>query len=223
MIKKFKSSNFYEIKNMSIKIKINKRLKDFIFQEILNSKKLIIISPWISEETAKMLLDLASRNIEVSLITTNDTSEFHKKGLKNLIGVERKIKREGNTVLARLGILLFIFGALLALINFFGIILSILGIFLFLKFRRIFEEICFPKIKNLIITKEKLHAKLILTEKLIGIGSPNFTYSGLISNIESFAWIEDRETYEKLIDEINKLIEKLKENSVEYREILKNF
>jgi phosphatidylserine/phosphatidylglycerophosphate/cardiolipin synthase-like enzyme len=208
---------------MSIKIKINKRLKDFIFQEILNSKKLIIISPWISEETAKMLLDLASRNIEVSLITTNDTSEFHKKGLKNLIGVERKIKREGNTVLARLGILLFILGALLALINFFGIILSILGIFLFLKFRRIFEEVCFPKIKNLIITKEKLHAKLILTEKLIGIGSPNFTYSGLISNIESFAWIEDRETYEKLIDEINKLIEKLKESSVEYREILKNF
>jgi phosphatidylserine/phosphatidylglycerophosphate/cardiolipin synthase-like enzyme len=208
---------------MFIKIKINKRLKDFIFQEILNSKKLIIISPWISEETAKMLLDLASRNIEVSLITTNDTSEFHKKGLKNLIGVERKIKREGNKALAGLGILLFIFGALLALINFFGIILSILGIFLFLKFRRIFEEVYFPKIKNLIITKEKLHAKLILTEKLIGIGSPNFTYSGLISNIESFAWIEDRETYEKLIDEINKLIEKLKENSVEYREILKNF
>jgi phosphatidylserine/phosphatidylglycerophosphate/cardiolipin synthase-like enzyme len=208
---------------MSIKIKIDKKLKDFIFQEISNSKKLIIISPWISEETAKMLLDLTSKNVEVSLITTNDISEFHKKGLKNLIGIERKIKKEGNTILAKLGIFLFIFGVLLTLINLFGIILTILGIFLFLKFRRIFEEVYFPKVKNLIITKEKLHAKLILTEKLIGIGSPNFTHSGLTSNIESFAWIEDKETYEKLINEINKLIEKLKENSVEYREVIKNF
>jgi phosphatidylserine/phosphatidylglycerophosphate/cardiolipin synthase-like enzyme len=208
---------------MSIKIKIDKKLKDFIFQEISNSKKVIVISPWISEVTAKMLLDLASRNVEVSLITTNDTSDFHKNGLKNLIGIERKIKREGNTILSNLGIFIFIFGAFLTLINFLWIILTILGIFLFLKFRRIFEEVYFPKIKNLIITKEKLHAKLILTEKLIGIGSPNFTYSGLISNIESFAWIEDKETYDKLIDEINKLIQKLKENSVEYRDVIKNF
>ncbi len=208
---------------MSIKIKIDKKLKDFIFQEISNSRKVIVISPWISEVTAKMLLDLASRNVEVSLITTNDTSDFHKNGLKYLIGIERKIKREGNTILANLGIFIFILGAFLTLINFLGIILTILGIFLFLKFRRIFEEVYFPKIKNLIITKEKLHAKLILTEKLIGIGSPNFTYSGLTSNIESFAWIEDKETYDKLIDEINKLIEKLKENSVEYREVIKNF
>jgi len=208
---------------MSIKIKVDKKLKDFIFQEISNSRKLIVISPWISEVTAKMLLDLASRNVEVSLITTNDTSDFHKNGLKNLIGIERKIKREGNTILANLGIFIFILGAFLTLINFLGIILTILGIFLFLKFRRIFEEVYFPKIKNLIITKEKFHAKLILTEKLIGIGSPNFTYSGLTSNIESFAWIEDKKTYEKLIDEINKLIEKLKENSVEYRDVIKNF
>jgi phosphatidylserine/phosphatidylglycerophosphate/cardiolipin synthase-like enzyme len=208
---------------MSIKIKISKKLKDFIFQEILNSKKLIIISPWISEETAKILLDLAARNIEVNLITTNDSSEFHIRGLKNLISVEKRTKREGNKLLAKLGIFLFIFGIFLTLISFFGIILLIFGIFLFLKYRTIFEKIYFPKIKNLIITKEKLHAKLILTERLIGIGSPNFTYSGLTNNIESFAWIEDKEIYNKLVDEINKLIEKLKENSVEYREIFKNF
>jgi phosphatidylserine/phosphatidylglycerophosphate/cardiolipin synthase-like enzyme len=208
---------------MSIKINIGKKLKDFIFQEILNSKKLIIISPWISEETAKILLDLAARNIEVNLITTNDSSEFHIRGLKNLISVEKRTKREGNKLLAKLGIFLFIFGIFLTLISFFGIILLIFGIFLFLKYRTIFEKIYFPKIKNLIITKEKLHAKLILTERLIGIGSPNFTYSGLTNNIESFAWIEDKEIYNKLVDEINKLIEKLKENSVEYREIFKNF
>ena len=208
---------------MSIKINIGKKLKDFIFQEILNSKKLIIISPWISEETAKILLDLAARDIEVNLITTNDSSEFHIRGLKNLISVEKRTKREGNKLLAKLGIFLFIFGIFLTLISFFGIILLIFGIFLFLKYKTIFEKIYFPKIKNLIITKEKLHAKLILTERLIGIGSPNFTYSGLTNNIESFAWIEDKEIYNKLVDEINKLIEKLKENSVEYREIFKNF
>jgi phosphatidylserine/phosphatidylglycerophosphate/cardiolipin synthase-like enzyme len=206
---------------MSIKIKIDRRLKDFIFQEILNSKKLIIISPWISEETAKSLLDLTSKNIDITLITTNDSSEFHKRGLKNLISIERKIRKEGNDILAKLGILLSIFGILLALINLLGIVLFILGFFLFLKFRTIFEEIYFPKIKDLIITKERLHAKLILTEKLIGIGSPNFTHSGLISNIESFAWIEDEEAYDKILDEIKKLVEKLKENSVDYREIFK--
>jgi len=206
---------------MLIKIKINRKLKDFIFQEILNSKKLIIISPWISEETAKLLLELASRNIDITLITTDDPSEFHKRGLKNLISIERKIKKEGNDILTKLGIFLSIFGILLTLINLFGIILFILGFFLFLKFRTIFEKVYFPKIKELIITKERLHAKLILTEKLIGIGSPNFTYSGLVSNIESFAWIEDKEAYNKILDETKKLIEKLKENSVDYGEIFK--
>jgi len=206
---------------MSIEIKIGKRIKDFIIEKILNTKKLILISPWISEETAKLLLDLASKNVEITLITSNDSSEFHRKGLKSLIGVERKVKKEGNKIFSTLGIFLIFLGIFLIPFNILGIFLVPLGIFLFLKYRIIFEEIYFSKIKELIITKEKLHAKIIITDNLIGIGSPNFTYSGLISNIESFAWIEEKEVYNKVIEEINRL-KSFWEKDIDYRSIAKN-
>jgi len=45
------------------------------------SRKITIVSPWISEETAKILIELTSVGVEVGLITTNDPLPSHVKGV----------------------------------------------------------------------------------------------------------------------------------------------
>jgi predicted transcriptional regulator len=67
---------------MSIEVKCGKGLRDFVLGDVYSSKRVIIVSPWISEETAKMLMDLSSRGVEVSLITTNDPLSSHVKGVE---------------------------------------------------------------------------------------------------------------------------------------------
>jgi hypothetical protein len=37
---------------MSIEVKCSKELRDFVLKNIYSSRKITIVSPWISEETA---------------------------------------------------------------------------------------------------------------------------------------------------------------------------
>jgi predicted transcriptional regulator len=78
---------------VSIEVKCGKGLRDFVLENIYSSKRVFIVSPWISRETAKILVDLASRGVEVSLITTNDPLPSHVKGLATLISVEKRLKK----------------------------------------------------------------------------------------------------------------------------------
>ena len=80
---------------MSIEVRCSKGLRDFVLKNIYSSRKITIVSPWISEETAKMLIDLTSVGVEVGLITTNDPLPSHVKGLSMLINVERRVKKPG--------------------------------------------------------------------------------------------------------------------------------
>jgi predicted transcriptional regulator len=74
---------------VSIEVKCGKGLGDFVLENIYSSRRVFIASPWVSRETAKILVDLASRGVEVSLITTNNPLPPHVKGLTTLIGVEK--------------------------------------------------------------------------------------------------------------------------------------
>jgi len=38
---------------MSIELKCGEKLKDFIIEKLYSSKKVVIVSPWISKETAE--------------------------------------------------------------------------------------------------------------------------------------------------------------------------
>jgi len=69
------------------------------------------VSPWISRETAKILVDLASRRVEVHLVTTNDPLPSHVKGLITLIGVEKRLRKPGKPRLAKAGLYMLIVGA----------------------------------------------------------------------------------------------------------------
>ena len=190
---------------MSIEVKCGKELRDFVLQNVRSSKRVVVISPWISVETAKILVDLASRGVEVSLITTNDPQPSHVKGLTTLIGVERKVKKPGKVGFARAGLLMFIAGLLLGVVSPLLVVLSIAGLLLYFRYKPVFEELYHPKIGELIVSSSKLHAKLIMTENAVGLGSPNFTEAGLTENIECFVWIREPSIYSKVLEDVNAL------------------
>jgi phosphatidylserine/phosphatidylglycerophosphate/cardiolipin synthase-like enzyme len=172
---------------VSIEVRCGKGLRDFVLESIYSSRGVFIVSPWISRETAKILVDLASRGVEVSLITTNDPQPSHVKGLTPLIGVEKRLKRPGKPRLARAGLYMLIVGGLLGIVlPPLGVALFVTGLLLFLRYTPVFEEHYYPRISELIVTSSKLHAKLILTENALGLGSLNFTEAGFAENIECF-------------------------------------
>ncbi len=205
---------------MSIEVKCGSDLRDFILEKLYSSRRVTIFSPWISRETANILLDLSSRGIEVRLITTSDPLLYHIKGLSLLISVEKKIVKPGKPRLITIGLLLFIIGFLLVIPALFvGVVLVITGLFMMFKYRTIYVEHYYPRIRELLVTASRLHAKLIITDSVLGIGSMNFTESGLSGNIECFAWITDPRAREQVIKDINTIITTLQKTAVDYKSI----
>jgi phosphatidylserine/phosphatidylglycerophosphate/cardiolipin synthase-like enzyme len=212
---------------MSIEVKCGRKLRDFVLQNVQSSKRVTVISPWISVETAKILVDLASRGVKVSLITTNDPHPSHVRGLTTLIGVERRVKKPGKVGLTRAGLLMFIAGLLLGVMLLttlplllpFPVVLSVTGLLLYFKYKPVFEELYYPKIGELIVSSSKLHAKLILTENAVGLGSLNFTEAGLTENIECFMWVKEPSIYNKVLEDVNALKTALQEEALDYKSV----
>jgi predicted transcriptional regulator len=205
---------------VSIEVKCGKGLRDFVLENIYSSRRVFIMSPWISRETAKTLVDLASRGVEVSLITTNDPLPSHVKGLTTLISVEKRLKKPGKPRLARAGLCMLIVGGLLGIaLPPLGVALFITGLFLLLRYAPVFEELYYPRISELIVTSSKLHAKLILTESAVGLGSLNFTEAGLTENIECFTWIREPSIYSKILGDVNALKSTLQREALDYKSV----
>jgi len=205
---------------VSIEVRCGKGLRDFVLENVYSSRRVFIVSPWISRETAKILVDLASRGVEVHLVTTNDPLPSHVRGLTTLIGVKKEVKKLGKPGFARAGFYMFIVGLILLLtLQPLGAILSIAGLFLYLRYRPVFEEHYYPRISELIVTSSKLHAKIILTESAVGLGSLNFTEAGLTENIECFTWIREPSIYNKVLEDVNALKSTLQREALDYKSV----
>ena len=205
---------------MSIEVRCGKGLRDLVLESIYSSRRVFIVSPWISRETAKILVDLASRGVEVHLVTTNDPLPSHVKGLTTLISVERRLKKPGKLRLARAGLYMLIVGGLLGIVlPPLGVALFITGLLLFFRYTPVFEEHYYPRISELIVTSSKLHAKIILTESAVGLGSLNFTEAGLTENIECFTWIREPSIYSKVLEDVNALKNTLQREALDYKSV----
>jgi len=134
-----------------------------------------------------------------------------------LINVERRVKKPGRLGLAVLGVLLFVIGIPLLILPPVGLSILSFGLFLCLKYKPVYEELYYSGLKELLVTSSKLHAKLILTENAIGLGSLNFTEAGLTSNIECFIWITNQSIYNKIVEEIDTLKNMLQKEVIDYR------
>jgi phosphatidylserine/phosphatidylglycerophosphate/cardiolipin synthase-like enzyme len=205
---------------VSIEVECGRGLRDFVLENIYSSKRVIIVSPWISRETAKILLDLASRGVEVHLVTTNDPLPSHVKGLTTLISVEKRLKKPGKPRLARAGLCMLIVGGLLGIVlPPLGVALFVTGLLLFLRYTPVFEGHYYPRISELIVTSSKLHAKIVLTESAVGLGSLNFTEAGLTENIECFTWIREPGIYNKVLEDVNALKSMLQREALDYKSV----
>lgn len=198
-----------------IALKCGKEFKDLILEKLSSSKKVTIVSPQISEETAGILIDLASKGVEISLITTSDPKPSHIRGLSKLIRVERRTRRP-----ALIFLLISIIGLPLIMLpplSLLGVLLLVTGIPLYLKYR--IEEHYYPKIKELIVTPTKLNARLILTDNAVGVGSLDFTEAGLTTNIKCFTWIKEPSTYRRAVEDVNMLKSTIQKEALEYKSI----
>jgi phosphatidylserine/phosphatidylglycerophosphate/cardiolipin synthase-like enzyme len=233
---------------MSIEVKCGDaeeiNLRDFIFEKLRSSKRVIIVSPWISASTAKELVTLAKNGVEVSLITANNDEAWHIRGLSELIEVKEDVSIErGKPRLANLGLSVFFSGLLLlsaclvicinSIINktltlYLSMALIVAGFLLYFIFRtkEVYKYSYVPLIKELIVINEerigknkKLHAKLILADNAVGIGSANFTKYGLSSNIECFAWITDPSIHKQVSNYIDTLKENVQNTTIDYESI----
>jgi len=205
---------------VSIEARCGSDLRDFVLEKLYSSRRVTIISPWISRETANILLDLSSRGVEVHLITTSDPQPYHIRGLGLLISAERRVVKPGKPRLVKTGLVLSIIGFLLIpLMPPVGAVLVATGLLMVFKYRTIYTEHYYPRIRELLVTSSKLHAKLILTDSALGIGSMNFTESGLLTNIECFAWITDPQVREQVIRDVNTITSTLRKNAVDYKSI----
>ncbi len=175
-------------------LKCGRGLGDVILGELNGASQAIIITPWLSPETARHLTNLAKNGARITLVTTDDTeNQSHVKALPMLYETVVEKKKPGNRAVAITGAILLILGITTIMITtaigvlgiLAGIALLVLGLPRTVQVRRSpIDLVILPKTTN-------LHAKLvIIPEKgLVGVGSANMTSSGLHNNIECWVWL----------------------------------
>ena len=170
-------------------------LYDFIIPKLYRAREVYIISPWLSPETARLIISLANHGTKIHLITTNDTSNRSHASAMRLLGTSQGPR---GAVLAT-GILLTMISISFTVVSPLALILLASGAWLIyrglrVKARRVHANLTIRVINN-------LHAKAIIIPEsgLVGIGSANLTSHGLHNNIECWAWVRHNELTSRLV------------------------
>jgi phosphatidylserine/phosphatidylglycerophosphate/cardiolipin synthase-like enzyme len=174
-------------------LKCGRGVGDFILGELNGARQAIIITPWLSPETARLLTSLAKNGASITLVTTDDTeNQSHARALPMLYETVEE-KKPGNRAVAITGAILLVISIALLMITavvgvlgiLAGIVLLVLGLPRTVQVRRTpIDLVILPRGTN-------LHAKLVIIpeKNLVGVGSANMTSSGLHSNIECWTWL----------------------------------
>jgi len=170
-------------------------LHDFIVPRLYRAREAYIISPWLSPETARLIINLVNRGVKIHLITTGDTSNRSHVSAMRLLGTSQGSR---GAVLAT-GILLIIIGITFTVLSPIALALLAPGVLLVIRglgrrARQVHGNLTVRIIKN-------LHAKAIIIPEtgLVGIGSANLTSHGLHSNLECWVWVRDSELASRII------------------------
>ena len=169
-------------------------LHDFIVPRLYRAREAYIISPWISPETARLIINLVNRGVKIHLITTNDTSNRSHVSAMRLLGAG-----VGSRGALAIGVLLIIIGIAFTVLSPLALVLMAPGVLLVIrgsrvKARRVHANLTVRIIRN-------LHAKAIVIPEtgLVGIGSANLTSHGLHFNLECWVWVVDGELASRII------------------------
>jgi len=190
-------------------LKCGRGLGDFILGELNGGSQAIVITPWLSPETARLLTSLAKNGAKITLVTTDDTeNQSHTRALPILYETV-ETRKPGNRAVAITGavLLLISIGMLLitAVVGVFGIlagiVLLVLGLPRTVETRRaLIDLVILPKGTN-------LHAKMVIIPErsLVGVGSANMTSSGLHNNIECWAWLSGEDVVRSAVSFVEEL------------------
>jgi len=169
-------------------------LYDFIIPKLYRAREVYIISPWLSPETARLIIHLVSHGTKIHLITTNDTSNRSHASAMRLLGTS-----QGSRSALAIGILLTIISIAFTALSPLALILLAPGAWLIYKGLRTKARQVHPSLTIRVVNN--LHAKAIIIPEsgLVGIGSANLTTHGLHSNLECWAWVRDEELASRLL------------------------
>ncbi len=150
-------------------------------------RRVIVISPWIGKEEAR-LLDTISSRAEVTVVTLpegNPALDVLSEGYLHI-----------PTLLLALALLFS--GAYLAILYLPLLLLSLLSVPLFFLARR-------KRLKRWVRTAKNLHAKVYVVDDVLYLSSANFTPSGLRRNVEFVVIVRDEKVVEEVVRRINTL------------------
>lgn len=161
-------------------------------------EKLTIVSPWLSRSTADIAVRRQDEGVDVEMITTLDTSNVE--ALQRLITRKSRIIRPSRTVFVVLGALLVALGIVGLCISLvvFGLspasvmtVVSLVAgsVLLYIGLPKT-ESYLAPRVGKLTIYEPgSFHCKVYLADDTAAIGSCNFTYRGLTTNVEAMVFL----------------------------------
>ncbi len=178
-----------------VNVECGQGLYDFIIPKLYRAREAYIISPWISPETARLIISLVNHGTKIHLITTGDISNRSHASAMRLLGASQGAR---GAVLG-VGILLIIISIAFTALSPLALALLAPGAWLIYRglrgtSRQVHANLTIRVVNN-------LHAKAIIIPEsgLVGIGSANLTSHGLHSNIECWAWVRDGELASRLV------------------------
>src|SRR3989344_296874 len=212
-----------------------------IHEKIKNAKKSVkVVSPYLSPDYIKDLVDLHKKEIKITLVTcdkieSNSYSDFKTSDLikKDKILDDKAVKLK--KLLFKSFIWLFVISILCTVASFIlSILLIFAGIFFFagiialvsswiiLDYSFRYEPIFRIKVFDSATGKnpgstELIHSKIfVIDEEIAFLGSANLTYSGFKTHYETTIKIEDKNAVKDISLEVEKLYysKDLKEKSV---------
>ena len=201
-----------------------------IHEKIKNAKKSVkVVSPYLSPDYIKDIIDLHKKEIKITLVTcdkieSNSYSDFKTSDLikKDKILDDKAVKLK--KLLFKSFIWLFVISILCAVASFIlSILLIFAGIFFFagiialvsswiiLDYSFRYEPIFRIKVFDSATGKnpgstELIHSKIfVIDEEIAFLGSANLTYSGFKTHYETTIKIEDKNAVKDISSEVEKL------------------
>lgn len=196
---------------------VGRAVDSFVTSKIAEAnERVIVMSPWISEFNAAMLLEKARQGVRVRLYTIDDMRN-NANALYMLLEKKRINVRLMNRALVKVGIgvmavfaiwLAALFLTLHSLVNEYSIIAGLTGLavgaglFVAGLLKKYYVWISRLGDGLKVYQNQEgstIHAKVYIVDDWVGLGSVNFTFSGLKKNLESFIWIKDRDLADEVL------------------------
>lgn len=201
--------------DVTVGVDAGKKLLSFVASA---SRRLVVVSPWLSPATADLLVKKQGENVDVTVVTSNDPRDkTHQLALARLVRSKRQRihPRQWLALLPGvpmiLGGIYLVLRALLAqplLMDIFigGLVSAAAGAVLCWVGSRA-KTYFFSTVGTLaVMPPEPLpHAKVYVVDDDVAVSSANFTVSGVQHNLEGVAFLYGQNAVASVIQQINEM------------------